>query len=152
MGRLTGSWLDGAQASGNNDNDDRPRWRGERLGIPRSGSGSVSGPGRRLAAFLVDIALASLVSWAFTAPAPPGNWSLLAWFVITVVPVTLFGATPGMVLLRIWVARLDGGAMVGPWRAVVRAALTFLLIPAAIWNFDGRAWHDRLTGTIVLNR
>ena len=108
--------------------------------------------GRRILAFLVDIALASLVTWAFTAPAPPANWSLLGWFVITVVPVTFFGVTPGMVLLRIWVARIDGAQMVGPWRAVVRSVLTFLIVPAVVWHLNGRSSHDRLTRPIVLRR
>jgi hypothetical protein len=40
--------------------------------------------------------------------------------------------------------------MVGLWRALVRAALTFLIIPAAIRDVDGRSWLDRLTGTVVV--
>ncbi|GAA2799121.1 RDD family protein [Saccharopolyspora taberi] len=149
---MTGSWLNGPRAARDNDSDDAPRWRGERLGLPESGPGSAAPVGRRILAFLVDITLAALVTWAFTAPAPPGNWSLLGWFVITVVPVSFFGVTPGMVLLRIWVARVDGSSMVGPWRAVVRCVLTFLIIPAVVWNLDGRSWHDRITKTLVLRR
>lgn len=156
MRRVIGSWLDGPRAAWNNAReqagDQRPRWRGERLGLPSTGSGSAASTGRRGLAFLVDILLAGLATWAFTAPDVPGNYSVVGWFVITVVPVSLAGVTPGMVLLRTWVARVDGATFVGPWRAIVRCVLTFLVIPAVVWNLDGRSWHDRLTGTVVLNR
>ncbi len=130
----------------------RPRWRGEWLGLPESGQGAVATGGRRLLGFLADIVLAALVAGLFTVPEPPGNWSLLAWFVITVVPVAFFGFTPGMLLTGIWVARVDGSAAVGAWRAVVRCALTGVLVPAIIRNADGRSWLDRLTGTVVVRR
>jgi hypothetical protein len=32
----------------------------------------------------------------------------------------------------------------------VRAVLTFLIIPAAVRNIDGRSWLDRLTATVVV--
>lgn len=120
--------------------------------MPESGPGSVAPTGRLALAFFIDIGLGSLVASLFTAPELPMNWSLLAWFVITVTPVSLFGFTPGMAVTKIWVARMDGQTMVGPLRAVARAVLTVLLIPAVLWNLDGRSWHDRLTGTVVLRR
>lgn len=147
-----GSWLDGPGAARDKDDSERPRWRGERLGLPQSGPGAAAPTGRRALAFFIDIALGFLVALLFTAPELPMNWSLPAWFVITVVPVSLFGFTPGMAVARIWVARLDGSVMVGPVRALVRGLLTALLVPAVLWNLDGRSWHDRLTGTVVLRR
>jgi uncharacterized RDD family membrane protein YckC len=153
---VIGSWLDGPRAAFNHARDqaeeEQPRWRGERLGLPESGPGSAAPTGRRGLAFLIDIALAAIITAPFTAPNFPGDWSLLTWFLITAVPVSVFGFTPGMALLRIWVARMDGAVMVGPLRAVLRCALTLLIIPAVVWNLDGRAWHDRLTGTVVLRR
>ncbi|SFH56296.1 RDD family protein [Amycolatopsis regifaucium] len=77
-------------------------------------------------------------------------WSVGVWAAITIIPVTFFGFTPGMAAVGTRVARLDGAQMVGVWRAVVRAALTFVIIPAAIRNIDGRSWLDRLTGTVVI--
>ncbi len=148
---MIGSWLSGPRAAREQDDADRPRWRGEWLGLPESGSGSAAPTGKRALAFLLDLGLAMLVAGLFTGGLPQ-NWSLLAWFLITVVPVSLFGATPGMVMLKIWVARLDGKAMVGVPRAVARCALTFVIIPAVLWNLDGRSWHDRLTGTVVVRR
>ncbi|GAB3281659.1 RDD family protein [Parasphingorhabdus pacifica] len=145
-----GSWLDGPRAA--REDADLPRWRGERLGLPESGTGSVAPTGRRALAFFIDIVLGFLVAGLFTAPDLPMNWSLAAWFVITVIPVSLFGVTPGMAMVGIWVARVDGQTMVGPVRAIGRAVLTVLLIPAVLWNLDGRSWHDRLTGTVVVRR
>ncbi|WP_233576387.1 RDD family protein [Saccharopolyspora rhizosphaerae] len=133
-------------------NDDRPAYRGEKIGLPESGAGSAAPLGKRLLAFVVDLVLAAMITAAFTAPAYPGDWSLLTWLVITVVPVSFFGATPGMALCKIWVARMDSTGMVGPLRAVLRALLTVLVVPAVIWDFNGRSWHDRLTGTLVLRR
>lgn len=132
--------------------DGRPNWRGERLGLPESGTGSAAPPGRRALGFLVDVVVAALIAGLFTYPDVPEQWSWLAWFVITVVPVGFFGFTPGMALAGIWVARLDGTALVGAPRALVRCALTALLVPAMLWDQDGRSWHDRLSGTVVLRR
>lgn len=120
--------------------------------MPAGGPGSAAATWRRASAFFVDVALAALVAGLFTLPDWPRNWSLLVWVLITVIPVSFAGFTPGMALLRIWVARVDGKMMVGPLRALLRCALTALIIPTLTWNVDGRAWHDRLSGTVVLRR
>lgn len=135
-----------------------PRWRGERLGLPESGVGSVARGGSRVLALLVDLVLASLVTSLFFRPdfQDPAVmqtfnlWSIVVWAVITVIPVAFFGFTPGMAATGIRVGRLDGASMPGLWRAVVRSALTFLIIPAAVRNLDGRSWLDRLTATVVI--
>ncbi|MCI2421221.1 RDD family protein [Saccharopolyspora sp. K220] len=156
MRRVIGSWLDGPKGALNHAREQgdeaRPKWRGEQLGLPEDGPGAAAPLGKRALAFLIDIVLAALITAAFTVPNYPGDWSLLTWFLITVIPVSFFGVTPGMAMLRIWVARTDSTAMVGPLRAVLRCGLTLLIIPAVVWNFDGRSWHDRLSGTIVLRR
>jgi uncharacterized RDD family membrane protein YckC len=135
-----------------------PRWRGERLGLPETGPGSVARGGSRLLALVLDLVLASLLTSLFMRPVfqdpavmqTYNLWSIAVWALITVVPVTFFGFTPGMAATGLRVARLDGKSMVGPWRALVRAALTFVIIPAALRNVDGRSWLDRLTGTVVV--
>lgn len=128
---------------------------GARYGLPATGVGSVASMGRRLVALVVDCVLATLVTSLFVRPdfAHPDHtnyWSLLTWFLITVVGVGFFAATPGMVLLRIGVARVDGASYVLPWRAAVRAVLVALVVPAVIWDGDRRGLHDKLVGTIVL--
>ncbi|SDK41429.1 RDD family protein [Actinopolyspora mzabensis] len=151
MGRILGSWLSGP-ASVRESREPEQHWRGERLGLPEQGSGSVAPTGRRALGFLVDIVLAALVAGLFTAPELPGNWSLVSWALITVLPVAFFGFTPGMAVTGIWVARVDATQTVGLPRALLRCVLTAVIVPAVLWNLDGRSWHDRLSGTVVLRR
>ncbi|EIE97754.1 hypothetical protein SacglDRAFT_00812 [Saccharomonospora glauca K62] len=119
----------------------------------------MAGSGRRLLALVVDLVLASLLTALFTRPdysdlaamQEHNFWALATWAVITVVPVALFGFTPGMAVTGIRVARLDGKAVIGLWRAALRCVLTFFVIPAAVRNPDNRGWHDRLTNTVVVS-
>jgi uncharacterized RDD family membrane protein YckC len=154
VNKWIGSWLSGPRAALEPDTESGERtsqqWRGERLGLPESGPGSVASLGSRAAALLVDVVVAALVAGLFTAPDLPRNWSLLSWFAITVVAVSFFGFTPGMAALGIRVARMDGAGMVGPIRAVVRTILVAVIIPAVVLDMDGRGWHDKAVGTIVV--
>jgi uncharacterized RDD family membrane protein YckC len=137
---------------------DRP-YPGRAYGLPVAGPGSVAALGRRLLALLVDCVLAALVTTLFVHPGTltPEHvqslnyWSLLAWYLITVIGTGFFGVTPGMLLLGIQVARVDGGSMLLPLRAMVRAALVAVIVPAVVWDGDRRGLHDRAAGTIVLS-
>ncbi len=122
---------------------------GQGLGLPATGVGSVASTGRRAAAFAIDIVLSALAAWAFTAPEPPKNVSLLVWAVMTVLTVGLFGITPGQAMLGIRVVPMSGGNFVGLW-AIPRTLLVFLIVPPLLQNSDGRGLHDRLCRTIVL--
>ncbi|WP_285506623.1 RDD family protein [Actinokineospora sp. NBRC 105648] len=160
MSRWTGTWLSGPGAALEAiDNADGPvRYRGERLGLPERGPGSVASNGLRLGALLVDLVLASLVTSVFLRPdyGDPATmwrfniWAGLVWLVISSVGVSLAGFTPAKALLGMRVVRMDGTALVGPFRAIPRSVLIALVIPAAITDKDGRGLHDRLVGTIVL--
>lgn len=138
--------------------EEPPRWPGERLGLPEDGVGAAAGGVRRFLALFADLLLASLVTSLFLRPdfADPAVmqrfnlWAVGAWALLTVLPAAFFGFTPGMAAAGIRVGRLDGAPMVGLWRALVRAVLTFVIIPAAIRNADARGWHDRATGTVVI--
>lgn len=109
-------------------------------------------------ALLLDLLAASLITALFIQPefGDPAimrdfnTWAVVAWVVLTVLPAAVAGFTPGMAALGIRVGRLDGARTVGLWRAAVRCALTFVIIPAAVRNADARGWHDRLTGTVVI--
>ncbi|GAB2765898.1 RDD family protein [Amycolatopsis magusensis] len=158
MARWTGEWLPGAREAGASADGESQRWRGERLGLPENGPGSIATGGRRLLGLVLDLVLASLVTSVFVQPRfdqpevmeSYNLWSVLVWALITMVPVSFFGFTPGMGIVGIRVARLDGASMVGLWRAVVRGLLTFIIVPAALRNVDGRSLLDRATGTAVL--
>jgi uncharacterized RDD family membrane protein YckC len=152
--KWTGSWLSGPGAAAPVEQE----WPGQRLDLPRSGPGAVASRGARLAALLLDLVLAALVTSLFVPMdvARPeimvtfNYWAMLVWFVITAGAVSFFGFTAGMAALGIRVARLDGAAMVGPLRAIPRTLLTAVIIPAAIWDADGRGMHDKAVGTVVL--
>lgn len=149
MTRWTESWLPGS-AGGGDPAPERQDYPGQRLGLPAEGLGSVAGLGRRAVAFGFDLVLSALVAALFTAPNLPGNWSVLAWLVLTVIPTAVFGMTPGMVLFGLRVARLGGATFVGVPRALLRTALLFFVVPAVVTNSDKRGLHDRAAGTVVV--
>lgn len=132
--------------------------RGERFGLPETGPGAVARPARKLGAFLLDCVLAALITSAFTHPnftdplamQAQNYWSTVTWALITVIGVGFFGMTPGMLFLGIRVARLDGVAMLGPLRALLRTVLIALIVPAVIWDGDFRGWHDKAVRTVVV--
>lgn len=154
MSKWTGSWLSGPRSAlepgADSGDGTAQRWRGERLGLPQSGPGSIAGTGRRAFAILLDFALAMGVASVFTYPELPRNWSLLAWFAITVIAVGFFGFTPGHAVFGLRVARLDGSPTVGLPRAALRTLLIFPIIPAVVWDADGRCLHDKVSGTVVI--
>ncbi len=158
VARWTGEWLPGTGEGRQDADQHESRWPGEKFGLPESGVGSAASGGARLLGLIVDLVIAALVTAIFLHPslqdpAAMQNfnlWSGGVWAVISVLSAGFFGFTPGMGVVGIRVARLDGAALVGPLRALVRAVLTFVIIPAAVRNADGRSWLDRLTGTVVI--
>src|SRR6476620_5294591 len=131
---------------------------GERLGLPRSGSGSVADTGPRVVAFLVDCLASGLVAAAVVAifarhersdfaSRLPGNWSLVAFAVVYVGGLLVAGRTVGMYLTGI---RVDRNEAVRPLAAIVRTVLLMLLVPALIWDRDRRGLHDRIAQTVVI--
>ncbi len=150
---MTGSWLSGPfdarDGSGDTTDSDR-RHHGARWGLPESGPGSMATVAARLGAFCVDAGLSALVAGLFTAPELPRNWSLFAFVASYVVFTSFFGQTPGMRLFGIRLVRVDRPTAVGVPRAVIRTVLLVLLVPALIWDADGRGLHDRMARTVVV--
>jgi uncharacterized RDD family membrane protein YckC len=128
---------------------------GERFGLPASGISSVAGLGRRFAALAVDwllaYAIAALLSGPDALSDPNLSWTVLGiWFLLTAVPVAVFGASAGMTALGIRVASIDSSAVVGVPRALLRTAMIALVLPPLARDADGRGWHDRATRTVVI--
>ncbi len=148
---MTGSWLSGPRAAlpqGGDGTDDR--YRGERLGLPQHGAGSLAGPGRRVAAITIDWLLATGLGYLFTAPADPGYWRVAVWAALSTLSVAVLSTTAGQAAVGIGVARIDAPTSVGLLRSVIRVVLIFLVVPPLVWDTDGRGLHDRLTGTAVI--
>jgi hypothetical protein len=134
------------------------KFRGERLGLPAGGPGSLAPTGRRSLAFLIDIVVSALVAALFVrqpqlsgaASHLPGSWSLVPLFVEYVAGLVLLGRSLGMYLTGLRVIRVDARVPVGPLRAAARTVLLILLVPALVVDSDFRGLHDRLTSTAVI--
>lgn len=132
-------------------------YAGERLGLPREGSGSVAKLGRRFAALAIDLAAATLISYAFFGYTDAVTGLRFAeplaanitFFAIQVLFIPTIGGSPGHRLLGMRLVRL-GGYWTGVWRPVLRTALLMLVLPAVIWNADQRGLHDQAAGTVLV--
>ena len=121
----------------------------------------------------VDWLLSLAVSSVLFPAADAGAMGLLAgaplatlavFGVSTAVLVAMLGHTIGHRLVGVGVVRLrdvtgdvaGAGAArqrpPGPVAAVVRTALLCLVIPAAVWDGDGRGLHDVAAGTVIVRR
>ena len=119
---------------------------GERLGLPREGTGSIGRLGRRVGALFIDYGAAYLIS-GFFGWDPLAILALFAAIQLVFLP-TLQGS-PGHRLFGLRLVRLDG-AWVGLWRPIVRTLLLIVVIPAVIWDADQRGLHDKAAGTVLL--
>ena len=149
MARWIESWLPGASPRAGEAHP------GERLGLPAAGVSSAAGLGRRVAALAIDWLLGYGIAALFTGPGALGDpslgWYVLGvWYLLTAVPVAVFGATAGMVALGIRVASLGTSAVIGVPRALLRTAMIALVLPPLARDEDGRGWHDRATRTVVV--
>ncbi|WP_024332826.1 RDD family protein [Gordonia hirsuta] len=177
MREAAGSWLTGPYQS-----PDNIEYRGEDLGLPETGPGSIAGGWLRVLALLIDWFLAMAIAFLITGPreeivvnghvfsafevtaqamAIP---QFIIWFVVGVFAVALFGFTPGQFIAGTRVARVDYGpergaaeaagtaprAAVGIVRAFFRQLLIPFVVPALINDYNGRAMHDRATGTAIV--
>jgi uncharacterized RDD family membrane protein YckC len=124
--------------------------RGERLGLPEAGPGSVAPLGRRFGALFVDWGLCLLIAYGLFANGDrqaAGNWALGVFLVLSVLTVGTIGSTPGKRLFGLRVIAVDGGRL-GAFRVVLRSLLLCVVIPALIWDRDGRGLHDRLARAV----
>ena len=132
-------------------------YRGEKIGLPQTGRGALAQTGPRLLAFVVDTIASTLVAALFVhhggstfADRLPGSWSLIPFALDYIVGVLVAGRTIGMYLTGLRVIRVSRDVSVDPLRIVARTALLCLLVPALIFDRDGRGLHDRLTDTAVV--
>lgn len=150
-----GSWLNGPSAAlpkGEDGSEDK--YRGERMGLPETGAGSLAPTGRRVAALVIDWFLAAgiglLIFNTWDAAPDKATTNLLVWIIISVVSVWLFAFTPGMAALGMGVVRVDAPVRVGVGRSFFRVVLTIFILPPVITDIDGRGLQDRATQTAVI--
>jgi hypothetical protein len=121
---------------------------GQRLGLPEQGPGAIAPFGRRLGAIVVDWLACVVIASAFSG----NRWLPLGVFAAeNVLLLCTLGSTFGMRLFGLRVVALgDRRALLVPWRALVRTVLLCVLVPAVIWDRDGRGLHDKWAGTAVV--
>lgn len=124
--------------------------RGQRLGLPESGRGSVASFGRRIVALAIDWWLSLLIAAGLLRLR--AEWALVVLAVEYVLLVPTLGMTVGMRLAGIGVANLVGDRLPRWPAVVVRTILLLLVIPAVVYDRDGRGVHDRAAGTVVVHR
>jgi len=106
---------------------------------------------RRLGALLIDWALCTFVASLLVASLAANPWPQLGIFVLVhAFFVGLFGQTPGMALTRIRCVSIADGGTIGLPRALLRALLLALVIPAMINDGTGRGLHDRAAGSAMV--
>lgn len=161
------SWLEGEPAGG--DPADR---RGHRLGLPSEGTGSLARLGRRVGALVIDWFACLAISAVFFPVTTEGFYltrgsSLATLGIFALENVLLVGSignTLGHRLLGLRVRRIfpadSPAAADRAWEtgapgflsALTRTLLLCLVIPAVIWDADGRGMHDRVAGTAIVRR
>lgn len=153
-----GGWLDGPLGGATGADGTS---RGARLGLPATGSGALAPLGRRMFALVIDWAACLAISAAFFHGDAMATLGVFA--IENVVLVGTLGMTVGHRLLRLRVVRLVRAvaepagpaappAPPGLLAGVVRAVLLCLVVPAVVWDADGRGMHDRLAGTVIVLR
>lgn len=153
---MTGSWLSGPTAAlpQRPDGAEPDKYKGESLGLPESGPGSLVSTGRRVGALMIDWLMSAGVAALLIGNNALGGAlstiTLLIWLVVGVAAVTISSFTPGQFFLGISVARIDGPLKVGFVRALCRSLLLVFVVPAVITDVDGRGMHDRATGTALV--
>ncbi|MCF3146803.1 RDD family protein [Streptomyces platensis] len=147
--RAIGSWISGPRAAAE-DMGVEFGYRGQQLGLPEEGPGAIARPGRRFAALFIDWALCLLIAYGLLSGGKAqaaSNWALVVFAVLSVLTVGTVGFTPGKRLLGLRVISEDGGRLSLP-RVVLRTVLLVVVIPAVVWDQDGRGLHDRVTRAV----
>lgn len=148
MRHAAGTWLEGPASIPGDA-------RSGNLSLPADGPGSLAKPGARLLAFVIDGIVANLLAglpYLFGVQYGPGDrgYAVYAAFLLQeFVLVSVVGATIGKQMLGIRVTRLDGGRLTWPW-VLARTVLLSFLVPAVMWDRDGRGLHDRASGALTI--
>ena len=137
------SWLEGPARRPAEEGS----YAGSRLGLPEDGPGSLGSFPRRLGALVIDWLACVLIASVLTRNPllPLGIFALENLLLLSTL-----GATFGMRLTRLGVIDLGGRRLLAPGRVALRTLLLCLLVPAVVWDRDGRGLHDRASRSAVV--
>lgn len=148
-----GSWLLGPRAALEQQGISFG-YPGERLGIPEQGVGSVATFSRRILAITIDWLSALLIVRGFFQTVEYGStdFSIAALIVFAsqvFLLTTTLGASFGQQVVGIGVRKVTGQKLGLP-SALIRSVLLTLVLPAVIWDRDGRGLHDKVVKSVVV--
>ncbi len=138
---------------------------GNPWGLPEEGPGSRARLGRRVVALLIDWWASWLVAYLIFGDTSFGALGVFA--VMQFVLLATMGASFGHRLTGMQVYRIDvlitarelkapelvaAHRGIGVVSALIRTVLLCLVIPAVVWDVDGRGLHDKAARTILLRR
>lgn len=145
--RDLGSWLEGNPQG----NDSTHEQRARALGIPVSGPGSQAPMWRRIVGLCIDWAAASGVSFLLF------DYNSIATLLVFAAAHFIFVSSLGFTLghylagLRV-VPQESGTTFVGFVRGFLRTLLLVLVLPAVVWDAEGRGLHDKAARTLIVLR
>ena len=116
--------------------------------------GQVAGLGRRLGAITIDwfacLFIAKLLAPALQLGEAP-FLPLSIFFLEVTIFTWFFAASFGQRLVGVEVVSVDGQRLM-LWRIALRTLLICLVLPAVIYDSQGRGLHDRAVGSVALLR
>lgn len=147
--RDVAGWLEGPKASLQDQGYDFG-FKGERLGLPESGPGSVAGMGRRFLALTIDWLACFLVANLISSTSPPPAFlPLVIFFAEVAVLTALTGSSFGQRIVGIRVISLTRGRL-DPARTALRTLLLCLVVPPLIFDRDQRGLHDKAADSVAV--
>jgi uncharacterized RDD family membrane protein YckC len=110
--------------------------------------------GRRAFALAIDwlasLLVARLAFGQFAYGSMESSFATLAIFFVEVTLLTwLIQGSFGQLVVGLRVVSVTGGRL-SLWRAALRTALVCLVIPAVVYDEDGRGLHDRAVGSVCV--
>lgn len=141
-------WLEGPKASLEDQGYDFG-FKGQRLGLPERGAGSVAGLGRRLLALVIDWLACVLIANLVSSGQPPAFLPLVIFFIEVTLLTSLTGSSFGQRIVGVRVVSLTRGRL-DPARTVLRTLLVCLVVPPLIFDRDQRGLHDRAVGSVAV--
>ena len=148
-----GSWLSGPKAALEDQGMDFG-YPGQRFGLPKQGIGSVARMGRRIIALTLDWTAAILVTHLVFPTLVYGSEGFaaatLGIFAAEVLLLTsTTGASFGYKIAGIKLISVSA-SRISFLKVLARTGLLCLVVPALIWDRDGRGLHDKAVGTITM--
>lgn len=125
------------------------KWPGERLGLPEAGPRSIGRVGRRIAAIVIDWALAALPAYLLIGGPAAAWWQLGVFAAMQIVFIPTIGGSIGHRIMGMRVLPISGG-WIGLWRPIVRTVLLCIVVPVIVWDSDERGFHDKIAGTVLI--